>query len=239
MVNRRATKSNSPANAGQAARAAEGNGAVSDVAVREQLDALIRQSGQGYADVSRLIGRNAAYVQQFIKRGVPRRLGEQERRLLAAHFGVAEALLGGPPQPAGRIAPEPAHHVLIEVPFLSAQARPLSAAPLRIDGTLLARLSAGRAASLAAMVVEGDSMAPTLLAGDHLLVDLSDNTPARDGLYAIESDSTPVVKRLSVNPATHRVAILSDNVAYPSFPDCLPDSIGVLGRIVWMGRPLG
>jgi SOS-response transcriptional repressor LexA len=210
-----------------------------DLAVREQLDALIRQSGQGYAEVSRVIGRNAAYVQQFIKRGVPRRLGEQERRLLAAHFGVSEALLGGPSQSASRLSPDPAHHVLIEVPFLSTSAGMPSTAHLRIDGALIQRLSVGRAASLAAMVVEGDSMAPTLLTGDHLLIDLSDSGPLRDGLYAIESDSAPLVKRLSVNPATQRVAILSDNVAYPSFPDCQADSICVLGRIVWMGRPLG
>lgn len=210
-----------------------------DLAVREQLDSLIRQSGQGYADVSRLIGRNAAYVQQFIKRGVPKRLGEQERRLLAAHFGVSETLLGGPPPQPGRLSPEPAHHVLIEVPFLGTGSSAPAAAHLRIDGSLIQRLSAGRAASLAAMVVEGDSMAPTLLAGDHLLVDLSDSSPPRDGLYAIESDSAPLVKRLSVNPATQRVAILSDNVAYPSFPDCQADSIDILGRIVWMGRPLG
>jgi hypothetical protein len=235
MINRYTRQSNGKI---RPSSTAEGTEPMPDVAVREQLDALIRQSGQGYADISRLIGRNAAYVQQFIKRGVPRRLGEQERRLLAAHFGVPEAVLGGPAQPPARLAPEPAHHVLIEVPFLPGSARPAAAAHLRVDGILLARLSAGRAASLAAMAVEGDSMTPTLLAGDHLLIDLSDSSPARDGLYALESDSTPLVKRLSVNPATQRVAILSDNVAYPSFPDCLPDSLGILGRVVWMGRPL-
>jgi hypothetical protein len=210
-----------------------------DLAVRTQLDALIRQSGQGYADVSRLIGRNAAYVQQFIKRGVPKRLGEQERRLLAAHFGVPESLLGGPEQPETRLRPDPSRHVMFEVPFLAGAGRPPADTPLRIDGMLIQRLSAGRAASLAAMVVEGDSMAPTLLTGDHLLVDLSDCRPPRDGLSAIESDAAPVVKRLSVNPSTQRVAILSDNVAYPSFPDCEAGAIGILGRVVWMGRPLG
>jgi hypothetical protein len=175
---------------------------MANVAVRENLERLIQSTGDGYAAVSRLLGRNPAYIQQFIKRGVPRRLGEQERRLLAAHFGVPEAVLGGPAQLPARLAPEPAHHVLIDVPFLPGSARPAAAAHLRVDGILLARLSAGRAASLAAMAVDGDSMAPTLLAGDHLLIDLSDSSPARDGLYALESDSTPLVKRLSVNPAT-------------------------------------
>lgn len=218
--------------------AAEDPVQMADMAVREQLDALIRQSGQGYADISRLIGRNAAYVQQYIKRGVPKRLGEQERRLLAAHFGVSEAVLGGPPQSAARLAAESARHVLIEVPFLESRSGQRPARRLRIDGSLVSRLPAGRAASLAALVVEGDSMAPTLLAGDHLLIDLSDSLPPRDGLYAIESESAPLVKRLSVNPATHRVAILSDNVAYPSFPDCEAGAIGILGRVVWMGRPM-
>ena len=43
---------------------------------------------------------NAAYVQQFIKRGVPRRLAEDDRRILARYFEVSEAILGGPqPEP--------------------------------------------------------------------------------------------------------------------------------------------
>jgi hypothetical protein len=210
-----------------------------ELAVREQLDALIRQSGQGYAEVSRLIGRNAAYVQQFIKRGVPRRLGEQERRLLAVHFGVPEVLLGGPALPTGRLSPEPARHVLLEVPFLGSGAGQTGLGHLRIDSALLSRVQPQRTSSIAALVVEGDSMAPTLLAGDHLLVDLSDSTPPRDGLYVIECESGPLVKRLSVNPVTQRVAILSDNAAYPSFPDCAAGSIGIMGRVVWMGRLFG
>ena len=68
-----------------------------DQAIREQLDDLIRKSGQGYAEISRLLGRNPAYIQQYIRRGVPRRLGEMERRILAQHFSVPESLLGAPP----------------------------------------------------------------------------------------------------------------------------------------------
>ncbi len=62
---------------------------------RAALQRLIEERGEDYASLSRLLGRNAAYVQQYVKRGTPRRLAEEDRRLLARYFGVAEALLGG------------------------------------------------------------------------------------------------------------------------------------------------
>src|SRR5687767_12126327 len=64
---------------------------------RSELERLIRERGEDYASLSRLLGRNAAYVQQYIKRGTPKRLDERDRRLLARYFGVDEFLLGGPP----------------------------------------------------------------------------------------------------------------------------------------------
>ena len=68
---------------------------------RVVLERLIAERGENYADLSRLLKRNPAYVQQFIKRGTPRKLDEEDRRVLARYFGVAEDLLGGP----GRQAP--------------------------------------------------------------------------------------------------------------------------------------
>src|SRR3954470_23702962 len=61
---------------------------------RVALARLIEERGEDYAGLSRLLGRNAAYIQQFIKRGSPRRLAESDRRILARYFGVEEALLG-------------------------------------------------------------------------------------------------------------------------------------------------
>jgi hypothetical protein len=63
---------------------------------RLNLARLIADRGENYGALSRLLGRNAAYIQQFIKRGTPRKLDEEDRRLLARYFGVDEALLGGP-----------------------------------------------------------------------------------------------------------------------------------------------
>ena len=62
---------------------------------RATLERLIADRGDNYADLSRLIGRNAAYIQQFIKRGTPRKLDEDDRRVLARYFGVSEDMLGG------------------------------------------------------------------------------------------------------------------------------------------------
>ena len=49
---------------------------MADEDIRAELDALIRARGDDYASLSRMLGRNAAYIQQFIKRGVPRKLDE-------------------------------------------------------------------------------------------------------------------------------------------------------------------
>ena len=63
---------------------------------RAVLDRLVSERGEDYAALSRMLGKNAAYVQQFIKRGTPRRLGERERAILASYFRIDEALLGAP-----------------------------------------------------------------------------------------------------------------------------------------------
>ena len=62
---------------------------------RTELARLIAENGDDYAGLSKLLGRNAAYVQQFIKRGTPKRLPEIERGILARYFGVDEKVLGG------------------------------------------------------------------------------------------------------------------------------------------------
>ena len=62
-------------------------------AIRKRLDELIASRGEDYASLSRRLGRNPTYIQQFVKRGVPRRLSETDRRALALHFGVPERLL--------------------------------------------------------------------------------------------------------------------------------------------------
>jgi transcriptional regulator with XRE-family HTH domain len=70
------------------------------------------------------------------------------------------------------------------------------------------------AAKLLVLDTSGDSMAPTLMSGDRVIVDTGHKTPSPDGLYAIrDTFEGIVVKRLQVVRGSRqpRVKIISDN----------------------------
>lgn len=208
---------------------------------RAELARLIVERREDYAGLSRLLGRNAAYIQQFIKRGVPRRLAEEDRRKLARYFGVDETLLGGP----GR-APESAPQALIAVPRydIGASAGPgafaegeVPVAHLGFDPRFLRQLCSANASDLSIIRVRGDSMFPTLADGDDIMVDRSSGgTRIRDGIYVLQREDTLIVKRIAVHPGNRRLTISSDNASYPTWQDCAPDTVRVIGRVVWAGR---
>jgi transcriptional regulator with XRE-family HTH domain len=62
-------------------------------AVRRRIQALVKREGLTLAEVSRSIGRNHAYLQQFMRRGTPKTLPEDVRHALADFFDVDEAEL--------------------------------------------------------------------------------------------------------------------------------------------------
>ena len=66
---------------------------------RDTLDRMIAERGESCAALSRMLGRNASYLQQYLRRGSPRVLPERDRAMLARYFGVAETVLGGPDLP--------------------------------------------------------------------------------------------------------------------------------------------
>lgn len=224
------------------------------VDARAALEALVRERGEDYSSLSRLIGRNPAYIQQFIKRGTPQKLSEEDRRTLAAYFRVPEEALGGPPAAVIRVLPSEASGArrradLVLVPQLDIGA---SAGPGALGGEertatriafpagWLRELGRGDFAGLSIIRVQGDSMAPTLCDGDDILVDRGDGADRlREGIYVLRADEALIVKRLAVNPSTRRFTIRSDNPAYPEWSDCDPAAIEVIGRVVWAGRRLG
>lgn len=213
---------------------------MDEAGARAALERLIEEQGADYAGLSRLIGRNAAYIQQYIKRGTPRRLAEADRQALARFFGVAEDVLGGPTR-------EPDGGGLVEVPRLDVGA---SAGPgafavgerarghIAFDPAWLKRMATD-VRNLSLIAVEGDSMVPTLADGDEIMVDRSDGGERlRDGIYVLRIEDALVVKRVALHPAGRTISIRSDNPAYPAWPDCDPATVAIVGRVVWFGRKL-
>lgn len=204
------------------------------------LERLCAERGEDFAGLSRMLGRNAAYIQQFVRRGVPKRLKEEERRKLARYFSVPETLLGGPPdteQPPPGLLAVKRHPVSVSAGPGAVVTEELGKPYFAFDERWLKALTQSQPSKLSIVRVEGDSMAPTLNAGDDILVDLGDAADRlRDGIYVLRIDDAVVVKRLALNPLGRTVTVQSDNPAYPDWPDCSLDQVKVIGRVIWSGR---
>lgn len=205
---------------------------------RARLLELASERGISMRRLSELIGRNEAYLQQFVNRGSPRKLEETDRRKLARFFGVAESELGAPEENSPSLALRSARGDWVDVPRLplGASAGPgalaleelpigafrFSARWLREQGLDPAQLSAIR--------VEGDSMEGTLRDGDEILVDRTVR-PLRDGIHVVRAGDALLVKRLDTSrPGV--LALVSDNPAYRPI-ELPPEEVQVIGRVVW------
>jgi transcriptional regulator with XRE-family HTH domain len=90
------------------------------------------------------------------------------------------------------------------------------------------------AARLLVLDTNGDSMAPTILSGERVIVDTGHKTPTPDGLYAIrDTFGAIVVKRLQVMRSARptRVKIISDNPNHASEETPLGE-LEVVGKVL-------
>ncbi len=211
---------------------------------RDALERLLKEKGEDFAGLSRLIGKNPAYIQQFIKRGTPRKLDEDDRRTIARYLGVSEAVLGGPDTGQSGDSAEG----MIKVPRLDVGASAGHGAitgsesvvsHIAFDPKWLRQLCKGGTNHLSFIRVQGDSMSPTLADGDDILVDGADSADRlRDGIYVLRREDTLMVKRLAINPFAARATVTSDNPAYPEWKDVELSTLAVIGRVIWAGRRL-
>lgn len=209
---------------------------------RTTLDELIRQRGVNYSAVSRLLGRNVSYIQQYLRKGSPRHLDEQDRQILAQFFGVDEAVLGGP------VARHTPVIQLVQIPVLDVEASAghgalagaeSQAGQFGFDEKWLRKLTQAKSSSLSIIKVVGDSMEPTLHDGDEVLVDVADDqSKLRDGIYVLRMDGALNVKRVAIEPQGRKISVVSDNAAYPSWQGLDRRSVNIVGRVLWFGRKI-
>ncbi len=210
---------------------------------RARLLHLSEERGVSLAALSGLIGRNATYLQQFVRKGSPRKLAENDRRKLADFLGVEEAELGAPEYIshssakglAGKRAINPDW---LDIPRLAIEA---SAGPGALgagdDAIGAFRFSArwlrGQGfdpAMLSAILVAGDSMEPLLRDGDEILVDRTPR-PVRDGIHVVRVGEALLVKRVQTG-VPGRLILESANPAYRPI-ELDPREAEVIGRVVW------
>jgi repressor LexA len=199
------------------------------------LAAMTDERGTSLAALSRMIGRNPAYLQQFVKRGTPRRLDEQARRHLAAFFGVDESLLGGPARDADMVAVRriDAHAAagpggLVEDDRLAGEER--------IDPRVASRLGVAPE-SLTMITARGNSMEPVIHDGDALFIDTSDRRlSSRPGLFVLRLDGALLVKRVA--RIGFDIHVASDNPATPPIAPVRADRAETIGRVVRLARSL-
>ena len=200
---------------------------------RERLAYLARERAVSLAKLSHMLGRNGSYLQQYISKGSPRRLEEEDRRRLAQFFGVPESDLGGPEENSYVTRQD-----WVAVPRLplEASAGPgaLAAQEIPFDAFRFSRRwlreHALDPAMLSSVKVMGDSMDPLLRDGDEILVDRTPR-PFREGVHVVRLGEALHVKLLQAVPPD-RLRLISKNAAYEPVDVAMAD-VDVVGRVVW------
>jgi len=204
-------------------------------------------------EASRAIGRNDAYLQQFIHRLSPRKLPEDVRHQLANYLGIDQQQLVGTPTDDTRAvssihgaSPHAAH--VCAVPFLH------SPDDKAVEGTAnggtsftadrwifpqqwVKRLGCHDLTALRLISISGDSMAPRLEADDIVMLDRSQAQPSPPGLFIINDGIGLIAKQIELIPNTlpPMLQVKSENPAYKSYQRRI-DEVKIIGRVVWFAR---
>jgi phage repressor protein C with HTH and peptisase S24 domain len=223
---------------------------------------LIQQKRTDLKKASLAIGRNAAYLQQYLYRGIPKTLPEDAREALAAFLGVPEESL----RPAKtESAVEPALPQVVaaasvsaigggmpgfsQVPELDVRAsaghgafhegdEEIKAVWMFPDAVIRHELRA-RSANLRIITIDGDSMEPLLASGDRVLVDTAQRVPAPPGIFVIWDGLGIVAKRIEHIPTAEpsRIVIKSVNPIYGDY-ERPTEEVNIIGRVIWAGKKL-
>ena len=229
--------------------------------VRLKVLALIKKRDTDLKNASLAIGRNAAYLHQFVYRGTPKVLSEDDRAALAAQLGCDEQELRHkqrpPRKPRARPEPQPVREEssgglpegLVAIPEIDVRAA--AGAGAVHDGLeetrdfwyfpdpIIRHEFRARADDLRVITIDGDSMEPLLGSGDRIMVDTSQRVPVPPGIFVIWDGMGLVAKRVEHEPNSEppQVIIKSVNPDYETYKRDA-DEVHVVGRVLWAARRL-
>ena len=225
--------------------------------VRRQLLRLLAENRSNLRTASLALGRNESYLHQFIHRGTPRVLAEDDREILAEHLGCSpdelrhdrsvrlEARRKPPPSAGPHSAPK-GHSVVPEI-----EVRAAAGTAAWNDGLeeiretwlfadpLIRHEFGARPDDLRMIKVDGVSMEPLLSSGDRILIDLSRTVPVPPGIFVIWDGMGLVAKHVEHLPHSEppTVVLKSLNPEYKSYERSV-DEVHIVGKAIWVSRKL-
>lgn len=209
--------------------------------VRVNLQQAATAQGLTLSALSKALNKNPTYIHQFLHRSTPRRLQESDRALLAEKLNLTEYELGGPnPFEAQSSLDQKA----LSIPVFDAVAPAgdgvsldckLAIGTVNLPYSLLPRHTHCETRELSVIMVQGDSMSPTLRDGDQVLIDASQQSFQKEGLYVLRLASCLYVKRVLIHPSSKRLTVKSDNPLFECWTDVEPADIVIIGRVIWAG----
>ena len=228
--------------------------------IRTKVLSLIAQHDTDLKNASLAIGKNAAYLHQFLYRGSPKTLPEDVREALAEVLGVDDAELRHSEVPLRK--PRTVESGREEDPHPRARR---GVAGFSIIPEIDVRASAGpgayhdgleeaketwllpdpvirhefhaRAADLRMITIDGDSMEPLLASGDRILIDTSQRVPVPPGIFVVWDGMGIVAKRVEHIPHSEptKVVIKSVNPEYQTY-ERDAEEINIVGRVIWAAK---
>lgn len=198
--------------------------------IRKHIDSLIKEKHKNYRALSLAIGKNEAYLHQYINKGSPLRLPEKERRKLATLLDVDEQELTDItlPKAAGTHKNSALIELLSNEKNQSKTCETVGFISLPI--TDFSRLTSSSPQNIKMIRVSGDSMYPTLKDGDYVFFDESLSTYTFDGLYIVDLPNGWQVRRIQ-QVSSSEYAIILDNTNYQS-STCNFKKLQIIGKVI-------
>ena len=204
-------------------------------AVSDRIGALVKASGLSQRELARRLGTTHVTVSNWIKGASEP--NEEGLEKLCEFFSVTPAYIkyGDGNAPVGQTI---ITDDVISIPLINANvscgygflndSELILIRFVRVSIEFIRRYCpAANLRSLQIMTAFGDSMEPTLSEGDSVIVDVSEKTVKRDGLYVLRIGDGLFVKRIQITPKGLR--LISDNPLYHPI-DSTEDELEVIGR---------
>jgi phage repressor protein C with HTH and peptisase S24 domain len=204
--------------------------------LRKKIFDMLEDKNISLSSASTAIGKNVAYLHQFLNKGSPVTLPEEQRVRLANLLEVDEQELTDRPivRSLKLFKPNTVFIEMLDVSACCGTGTDVTTEPVigfwQMPLVDFNAMSLTKPENIKIIKAVGDSMIPTVQDGDYVFVDISNQYITSDGVYVLRLPTGLSIKRIQ-NGLNGDVIVRSDNPAYEPLTAKLSD-VRVLGRVV-------